>query len=331
MKYLTIIIPAYNVSEYIDKCLSSLVENPDILDQLDIVAVNDGSKDDTLVKMQKYEKEFPGCVRVIDKENGGHGSGINKGIELAQGLYLKVLDSDDWVDNKGLTDLISYISTLNEYPDIILNPFEYVWQPEGTLELCDYSKLPEKQIVSFRELNDYSYTFALHSLTIKTSIYKDNSLPKIDEKISYDDVEYIMYPVPFIHTIVYLKQVIYKYRYGTEGQSVSASNYIKRRGNHMQVIGAVLSYFKDTKDAFSADQISYFNNWMKGMINQHVNILLSMEDTKQSKVEFIDFVERCGIFDLSLVPNKKLHFLMKHNYKGYGLVSWYYRKKRNKE
>lgn len=330
MKLLTVIIPAYNVSEYIDQCISSLVENPDILEQLDIVAINDGSKDDTLEKMQKYEKEFSGCVRVIDKENGGHGSGINKGIELAQGLYLKVLDSDDWVDNKGLTTLISYLASLTEYPDAVLNPFDYVWQPDGKLEISDYPKLPERQVISFRELNEYSYIYALHSLTLKTSIYKENALPKIDEKISYDDVEYILYPVPYIHTIVYLKPVIYKYRYGIAGQSVSTSNYIKRRCNHMQVIDAMLSFFDNKKDIFSPDQIVFFNNWMKGMISHNVNILLSMKDTKQSKAEFIDFVRRCSSFDLNLVPNKKLHFLIKHNYKGYGFVSWYYRKKKRR-
>ena len=140
-KLLTIIIPAYNVSGYIDQCLQSLIVEPDNLKYLDIVAINDGSKDDTLEKMQRYEELYPSAIRVIDKENGGHGSGINRGILEAKGKYLKVLDSDDWVDTNGLTNLISFIRDSVEDPDVIINPFEYVYQPEGRLERSDFPLL----------------------------------------------------------------------------------------------------------------------------------------------------------------------------------------------
>ena len=329
-KLLTIIIPAYNVSEYIDECIQSLVSNPDNLDLIDIIAINDGSKDDTLIKMQKYEKMYPSAVRVIDKENGGHGAGINRGILEAQGKYLKVLDSDDWVDNEGFTNLVSFIQESKESPDIIINPFDYVWQPDGRLERSDFPLLKDGQIYSFKEINENDYLISLHALTIKTDIFKNNSIPQIDEHISYDDVEYVLYPVPYINSIAYLDKVIYKYRYGTQGQSVSPANYIKRRSNHKLVINKLIEYYNERKNQFSDDQTFYFNNRLKWMITLNVNILLSMDDSKLGKKEMIEFVDSCKTFDLSIVPNGKLHFLIKHNYRWYSLVSWYYRKMKSK-
>ena len=92
MKQLSIIIPAYNVSPYIERCLDSVTEDTDLLKVLDVIVINDGSTDDTLEKIKRYEKMFPDSLRVIDKENGGHGSGINRGVQEAKGKYLKVLD-----------------------------------------------------------------------------------------------------------------------------------------------------------------------------------------------------------------------------------------------
>lgn len=329
-KLLTIIIPAYNVSEYIDQCLSSLLENEEIVKYLNIIAVNDGSKDDTLEKMRVYEERYPESIRVIDKENGGHGSGINMGISLAEGQYLKVLDSDDWVNNDALTNLVFYIRDNADFPDMIINPYEYIWQPDGRHELSDYPLLPEKEMISFEQINRHEYLIPLHSMTIKTAIYQDNSLPSIDEKISYDDVEYILYPVPYVDSIVYLKPIIYQYRYGMNGQSVAPSNYIKRRMNHMQVIDALLNYFDVNKNRFDSDQALYFQNRMKWMICSNVNILLSMDDTKQSKKEFVAFVNRCKSFDLKIVPNGKLQLLLKTHFLGYSIISRYYRKKKSR-
>ena len=95
-KVLTIVIPAYNVEQYIDRCLESVTTHVDSLDDLEIIVVNDGSKDNTLELAQRYAVKYPQSVRVIDKPNGGWGSGINRGIEEATGKYLKTLDSDDW-------------------------------------------------------------------------------------------------------------------------------------------------------------------------------------------------------------------------------------------
>lgn len=129
-KLLTIIIPAYNVAEYIEQAIDSLVECKSILNDLDIIIINDGSKDNTLDKIKTYEKKYPQCIRVISKENGGHGSVLNWGIKKSLGLYMRVLDGDDWVLKEGLVKLVKFIDVNRanaENIDMIINPSENIY------------------------------------------------------------------------------------------------------------------------------------------------------------------------------------------------------------
>ena len=98
-KILSITIPSYNVEKYIDKCVQSMLVDS-ILDDIEILIVNDGSKDSTPEIAKGYVEKYPQTVRLIDKENGGHGSTINAGIREATGKYFKVVDGDDWLNTE---------------------------------------------------------------------------------------------------------------------------------------------------------------------------------------------------------------------------------------
>lgn len=106
MKLITFVVPSYNAEEYLERNLNSLVIGGD---EVEIIVVNDGSKDRTSEIAHAYEAKYPNIIRVIDKENGGHGSGVNAGIENATGLYFKCVDSDDWVDEKAYKQVLAVI------------------------------------------------------------------------------------------------------------------------------------------------------------------------------------------------------------------------------
>lgn len=99
MKLISFAIPSYNSENYLSHCVDTLLTGKD---EVEIIIINDGSKDNTLKIAKEYEKKYPNIVKAIDKKNGGHGSGVNKGLELATGLYYKVVDSDDWVNEESL-------------------------------------------------------------------------------------------------------------------------------------------------------------------------------------------------------------------------------------
>ena len=98
MKLLTIAIPCYNSAAYMERCIESLLPGGE---EVEILIVDDGSqKDNTAEIADQYEKNYPGICRAIHQENGGHGEAVNTGLRNAQGIFFKVVDSDDWVNGE---------------------------------------------------------------------------------------------------------------------------------------------------------------------------------------------------------------------------------------
>ena len=118
MKVLSIIIPMYNTELYVERCLDSILYNESIVEFLDVIVVDDGSNDDSLSIAKEYQKLYPDSITVVKKENGGHGSAVNAGIKRATGKYVRVVDSDDWVD---INNFSSYVRRLkDEDADIVV-------------------------------------------------------------------------------------------------------------------------------------------------------------------------------------------------------------------
>ena len=124
-KLLTISIAAYNVEKTIEKCLDSFLPCRHLSD-LEILVINDGSTDHTAEIVSGYEKRYPG-IYLINKENGGHGSTINKSLSLSTGKFYKVIDGDDWVDSVELDKLCDCLESteaelvINDYMEVYPN------------------------------------------------------------------------------------------------------------------------------------------------------------------------------------------------------------------
>ena len=119
-KILTIVIPTYNMEKYLDKCLSSLIM-PRNMDDLEVLIVNDGSKDSSLQIARRYEALYPQTFIVIDKDNGNYGSCINCGLKNASGKYFKVLDADDSYNTENLCNYLDFLRYLDI--DLIMSDF----------------------------------------------------------------------------------------------------------------------------------------------------------------------------------------------------------------
>lgn len=318
-KALTVIMPAYNVSRYLEQGLDSLLAEKSILTCLDIIVVNDGSNDDTLEKAEKYCKQYPESVRVIDKDNGGHGSGINVGIKAARGKYLKVLDGDDWVKSEGLKQLVEYITEESESPDAIVNPFEKVWE-DGSRENIDFKSIAAKSTVSFNEINQYGYTLPLHTLTIRTSIYRENEIPQIDEKISYDDMEYILYPIPYINSIVFLSATVYEYRLGMQEQSMNPRQMVRKLPMHTKVIESLAKYYRENMNIFDNEQKKYFMKEFVDTLATNCEIRIrAKQDFKALK----KFICQYSDFDIYVSRSKTLKVIYRFGYAGYLFIIIY--------
>ena len=108
MKYISFAIPCYNSAEYMEHAIQSILPAGE---DVEIIVVNDGSKDETAEIAARYEKEYPTIVKAVNKENGGHGDAVNVGLDHATGLYYKVVDSDDWVDEEALFKILDVVKS----------------------------------------------------------------------------------------------------------------------------------------------------------------------------------------------------------------------------
>ena len=121
-KVLTVTVPAYNVERYLNQTLESFIHE-DIMKDIEVLIIDDGSKDRTALIGKQYEQRYPDTFRVISKENGGHGSTINRGIREANGDYFKVVDGDDWVNTSDFVKLVQELKSCTaEY--VVTNYYE---------------------------------------------------------------------------------------------------------------------------------------------------------------------------------------------------------------
>ena len=170
MKILSIVIPVYNTEKYIERCLGSLLIN-EIIDDIEIIAVNDGSKDNSITVLNKYKEKYPNSIVIIDKENGGHGSTINVALNIATGKYFRVIDSDDWVDSKNFLSLIENLK--RQDVDLVVTNYRKEFVYNGCSEYIKWEHLKENTIYKFNEFNlnllDKEY-FVMANSTYKTSV-----------------------------------------------------------------------------------------------------------------------------------------------------------------
>ena len=276
---LTVIIPAYNVSEYIEACVKSMIFHKNE-DKIEILIVNDGSKDNTKELVKKlifdYCDEVRPIIRLIDKENGGHGSTINVGVREAKGKYLKVVDGDDWLDTPAFKKLIDILD--KETADIILNDY--------CEDRTDFGALAEKKLYSFMtagihyEVDDLCMSDdsfgewgpILATSTYKTQMLKDANF-ELSEKCYYVDMEFNSFIIANADTVVYYPLDIYRYFIGREGQSISEGSYKRNVKDHEKVLLRLINISEDGK--MSAQKKKYiFEKLILPMYNAHHIILI---------------------------------------------------------
>lgn len=309
MKTLTIIIPTYNVEKYLKRCIDSILYDTTILKDIEVIIVNDGSIDNSLQIANKFEKEYPETVIVINKENGGHGSTINAGLKIASGKYFRVVDSDDWVNIDDFANYVNKLKSLDE--DIVLTNYsrELIYSSEQIKftfpKEIEYNKKYNLDNFDFKLLGlDY---FFMATSTIKTKILKDINL-YLDEKTFYVDMEYVVLPTNKLNTLIYLDYDIYRYFIGRPDQSVSINGYINHRKDHEKVLKRLINYYNE--ENLSKNKKEYIKKILILTLNSHYIIYC------KSKVKNKIMQKEIKEFDKYLKnTNKELYDDTNNNYK----------------
>lgn len=217
---LTIIVPVYNTEQYLEKCLDSLLIPQ--LDKLEVIVVIDGSTDNSLELANKYAARYPDTFKIIDKENGGHGSCCNVGLKLATGKYIRFLDSDDWLDTDTLSMLIDLLENTTAHTVITRSIKEYVYNGTTGEYGYPFDKRQCNQILDLGLIDFHLYAdplFTLAGCTFMTSKLRETKI-EFSENTAFDDT--IIYTKPFIaiEKILFIDSVLYHYFIGRPDQSV---------------------------------------------------------------------------------------------------------------
>ncbi|MBU7003678.1 glycosyltransferase family 2 protein [Pediococcus pentosaceus] len=312
-KILTVTIPSYNAENDLPKVLGLLTESK-LIEKLDIVIVNDGSSDNTREVAGKYAKQYPDSIRAINKVNGGHGSTINVGIELARGKYFKVVDSDDWLDPKVLDRFIMDLEGENE--DVIFNPF-YTFD-DKTKKVNIFNKFTnDLKLEKTYSFDEYSFAHlpSMHSFTFKTKKLKEANF-KIDEHAYYVDVEYILFPLTNCDTFKMLRYPLYFYRINQSGQSVSIESLKNNKDRHEFVLTSISNYIEKNDGKLSKCKKETMVNRLSQMIATQYKIISLLPITKETYRELRNFEKKVNdklIFDDETI-NLPIKLLLKSNF-----------------
>ncbi|MFA9464743.1 MAG: glycosyltransferase family 2 protein [Velocimicrobium sp.] len=306
MKLLSIAIPCYNSQEYMRHAIETVLVGGD---DVEILIIDDGSKDDTAKIANEYAAKYPTIVRSIHQENGGHGEAVNTGLKNATGLYYKVVDSDDWVEEDALKKVLGLLKKMVEDAtnlDMLICNYVYEKVSANKQKVIDYrTALPKEKIFSWSEIMHFktSQNILMHSVIYRTNLLRECGL-ELPKHTFYVDNIFVYQPLPMVMTMYYLDVDLYRYYIGREDQSV----------NESVMIGRVDQQIKITKFMIESHDLSKIKNrklrnYMAkylAMMMAVCTVLLLKEGSDESfekKVELWDFLEK---------QNKRLYHAVKN-------------------
>ena len=284
MKYISFAIPCYNSEAYMAQAVESILPGGE---DVEILIVNDGSKDRTAEIGKEYEEKYPGIVKLINKENGGHGDAVNAGLAHASGKYFKVVDSDDWVDRISLMKILNVLKNFEEEEqEVDMLIANYVYEKVGMehKKVIRYDNvLPENQILKWDEIGQFhiGQYILMHSVIYRTDMLKlcQLTLPK---HTFYVDNIYVYYPLPHVRTLYYMDVDFYRYFIGREDQSVNEKVMISRIDQQIFVTKTMIDMY-ELRRIQSKKLRKYMLNYLAIMMT--VSSILCIRSKKKENLE----------------------------------------------
>jgi glycosyltransferase involved in cell wall biosynthesis len=287
MKLITFAVPCYNSAAYMEHCVDTLLQGGE---NIEIILVDDGSVDETGAIADRYAEAHPDIVRVIHQPNGGHGEGVNQGIRNASGMYYKVVDSDDWLDVDALKRVLDRLAQLAERAeplDMMICNYVYEHAEDGTSKAINYKHVfPEEQIFTWKEVGHWkpSEYLLMHSVIYRTQMLRECGV-ELPKHTFYVDNLYVYQPLPYVRSMYYMNEDLYRYFIGREDQSVNEQVMVKRVDQQVRVTELMLNTYsfekiKDFEPKLGTYMLRYLSMMM--MIS---SIFLIISDTDEHLAE----------------------------------------------
>ena len=228
MPKVSVIVPIYNVEKYLEKCINSLLSQT--LEDIQIILVNDGSKDNSGNIAKEYEKNNKDRVIYVEKENGGLSDARNYGLKYATGDFIAFLDSDDYIEKNAYEEM--YNKAIEENADYV--ECDFLWEFPNKIRVDkQYPYKNKKEMLSFVRV------VAWNKL-IKRQLITDNNL-EFPKGLRYEDVEFTYKLIPFVNKFAYVNKPFIHY-VQREGSIANVQN--ERTAEIFTVLDNVIEFYK---------------------------------------------------------------------------------------
>lgn len=273
------------MEKYLNRCLDSLLVSNDNMRKLEVLVVNDGSKDTSSEIGHKYEKEYPETFKVIDKKNGNYGSCINIALKIAGGKFVKVLDADDYFNTDSFNEL--FLKLENTNTDAVITICTII---NANNKFTSNYSYYDGQIINLKETcPEY---FSMHNLIYKLELLREINY-KQTEGISYTDQEWIFYPFLHAQTLTFYNLNIYQYVLGREGQTMNKLTIYKNiqaiEGIIKRMLLELIKIGKELNTSYKiyAERVIYIQ---MGLIYKTELIMLPKENSHMQLLSELEFL-----------------------------------------
>lgn len=284
MKILSVAIPCYNSESYMEKCIKSILP---VGDDVEILIVDDGStKDNTAEIADRYAAKYPGIIKAIHQENGGHGQAVNTGLKNATGLYYKVVDSDDWVNTKGLIKIVQRMKELEEEGgvDLFLANFIYDKVDAKHKRLMRFKNVfPVEKIFGWDEMGHMHQTqyILMHNIFYRTQMLRDCGM-ELPKHTFYVDNIFAFQPFIAVQRLYYMDVNLYHYFIGRDDQSVNEKVMIGRIDQQIRVNKIMIDVMAATDFADKSKRLKKYMEIYLSKIMTVTSIMLILSGTDEA-------------------------------------------------
>ncbi len=264
LKLLSIVVPSYNSENYLSRCLDTVVQGGD---DVEVIVVDDGSTDHTADIAREYCSLYPGIVRLIQKENGGHGSAVNCGLQAAIGTFFKVVDSDDWLDPSAYRNVLDVLRKA-ESVDLIITNYVYEYFYAGKRNCVKFGNvLPVGEVITWDDMKRFriSQFMIMHAMIYRTEVLIKSGL-RLPEHTFYVDNIFAYVPLPFVKKLMYVDCDLYRYFIGRADQSVNTEVMIKRIDQQLRVTRIMADSYDLFADVSSQKLQEYMLHYLSIMV-----------------------------------------------------------------
>ncbi len=261
MPKVSVIVPVYNAERYLRKCFDSLVNQT--LEEIEILAVNDGSTDGSMAILEEYQRQYPQKVRVFTKENGGQASARNLALPYAKGEYIGYVDADDYADAAMFEKLAAKAD-----------------ETGADLTVCDHFRVEKgkNHYVSFPDYSKPKDMFKAVLVSPWNKLFKKSILVEsgviFPDGYIYEDTAWFAELIPFVQTMAYVHEPLL-YHVVQENSTMTAAQG-ERTAQIFPVMNGLLDFYR---------QRGLYEDYRAELEGFYVRILLFSSLRRIAKIE----------------------------------------------